>query len=140
MRTERIWIMAKPGEERFYTLPRPPTETHLEGLRKEGYQVFVTQVTFPAEFGVDAVELSPVELELNAGSPATIVVNGVGYPWLWISDGDTISYERVARMAKKKGTPTMTCQVGDRGFTLQPGETTAVEDGMSFDVDHTGNA
>lgn len=50
MRTECIYIMAHPDEERFYTLPRRPSKEHATNLQRLGYTIFTTTVTFPPAF------------------------------------------------------------------------------------------
>lgn len=62
MRTERIYIMAHPDEERFYTLPRRPSKEHATNLQRLGYTIFTTTVTFPPAFdtATTAVDSTPL--------------------------------------------------------------------------------
>lgn len=54
MRKETIWIIAHPDEDRFYTQPKPVTASRGAILRKQGYMIFKTEVTFPPAFSASA--------------------------------------------------------------------------------------
>lgn len=54
MRKETIWIYAHPDEERFFAQTSPVTASRGATLRKQGYVIFKTEVTFPPAFSASA--------------------------------------------------------------------------------------
>jgi len=58
LRKETIWVYAHPDEERFFTQTTPITCERGVQLRKQGYMIFKTEVTFPPAFSAAA---QPIE-------------------------------------------------------------------------------
>jgi hypothetical protein len=58
VRKETIWIYAHPDEERFFTQTTPVTCERGTQLRRHGYTIFKTDVTFPPSFSTAA---QPIE-------------------------------------------------------------------------------
>ena len=73
MRTETIYVMAHPDEERFFTLPRRPTKEHARYLQVQGYTIFTTMVTFPPMFNTatTAIESTPLTEEWDTNDDTT---------------------------------------------------------------------
>lgn len=73
-----------------------------------------------------------------------ITINGK--VWTLFQHNDKLSYERVVEHARMKGYPTVTYRGPKNGDTQRQGEMhvgcadVALEDGMAFNVVHTGNA
>jgi hypothetical protein len=135
MRIESVWIIAHPEQERFFTLPRPPSDTYVEAMRKQGYRVFMTQVTFPEDFGV-GVERLPESTGTRPGWSTRVIVNAHDFT----TELDELAYEDLVGLVGMKGQPTVVCNVDGHGFTLQPGRRTKAVDGMIVSVAHTDNA
>lgn len=54
MRTRTLWILAKPGETRFFAQPREYSKEFLEIQRKDGYEVFEVTVRLPERYDTKA--------------------------------------------------------------------------------------
>lgn len=62
MRERTIWILAKPGESRFFAQPREYSHEWLEIQRKNGYEVFEVTVTLPERYDTKAEKLPVKEV------------------------------------------------------------------------------
>lgn len=60
-----IWYMAKPGEERAFTSPIPPSPGWAAALRRNGYFIFKVNIQLPPLFDPSSGELGG-ELESEA--------------------------------------------------------------------------
>jgi hypothetical protein len=50
MRRRTIWILAKPGETRFFCQPREYSQEWLDIQRKDGYELFEVTITLPERY------------------------------------------------------------------------------------------
>lgn len=50
MKTTSIWYVARPGEERRYSMPRAPTEATAAELRRQGFRIFRIDFQLPRDF------------------------------------------------------------------------------------------
>jgi hypothetical protein len=54
-----IWILAKPGEDRFFCSPRQYNPQFVEIQRKNGYRLLKLQFRLPNYFEPQSEELTP---------------------------------------------------------------------------------
>lgn len=72
MRERTLWILAKPGESRFFAQPREYSQEWLEIQRKEGWEVFEVTVKLPERYDTKAEELPVIRIkEIIDGNEGT---------------------------------------------------------------------